>query len=229
MDGYCLPAARLKFAAYFNSSMRLIGAKWDSLGTDSSATRCERLDRSALRSSPRPVPLASANEHTYEGRCHSHSLVGNLVSVVGSALCRSQVADIFISAMASGIVKIAYLGNYGKHGDFLYDSFPITIWTTVEICTAIIAASAPCLKPLFRSLLQSSLFSRGDGSGPSKRYLTYGERVAASGQGIELNSGGHVSSNGPYSGARGRKTESEEQIIRPDDGVIVKSMSVLVA
>ena len=88
MDGNCLPAAHLKFAAYFNSSMRLLEAKWDSLGTDSSATRCERLDRSALRSPPRPVPLASADEHTYEGRCHHHPLVGDLVSISGPALCR---------------------------------------------------------------------------------------------------------------------------------------------
>ncbi|GAB7336585.1 hypothetical protein MBLNU13_g09847t3 [Cladosporium sp. NU13] len=191
VDGHCLPAAHLKFAAYFNSSVSVL--------TD-------------LLFALLPGPFL--------WRVQMNTRTKVVVTVILS---------LGIFAMASGIVKITYLGNYGKHGDFLYDSFPITIWTTVEICTAIIAASAPCLKPLFRSLLQSSLFSRGDGSGPGKRYLTYGERVAASGQGIELNSGGHVSSSGPYSGARGRKTESEEQIIRPDDGVIVKSMSVSVA
>lgn len=130
--------------------------------------------------------------------------------------------------MASGIVKITYLGSYGKHGDFLYDSSPITIWTTVEICTAIAAASAPCLKPLFRRLLQSSLFSKG--SGLRDGYPTYEERTAASKAGLELQYRGQVTSSGMYGhGHRGeRRTESEEQIIRPEDGFISKSVSVSV-
>lgn len=128
--------------------------------------------------------------------------------------------------MASGIVKITYLGSYGKHGDFLYDSSPITIWTTVEICTAIAAASAPCLKPLFRRMLQSSLFSKGSAIG-GRGYQTYEERTAASKAGLELQYRGQVSSGGPY--GRGlRRTESQEQIVRPEDGMITKSVSVSV-
>jgi len=41
------------------------------------------------------------------------------------------------------------MSNYGKRGDFLYDSTDLTIWTTVETCFAIVAACIPCLKPLF--------------------------------------------------------------------------------
>lgn len=133
--------------------------------------------------------------------------------------------------MASGIVKITYLGSYGKHGDFLYDSSPITIWTTVEICTAIVAASAPCLKPLFRRMLQSSLFSKGSANGAGKGYQTYEERTAASKAGLELQYRGHVTSGGPYGlgGKAVRKTESEEQIVRPEDGMYIsKSVSVSV-
>lgn len=66
------------------------------------------------------------------------------------------------SAAIAAIVKITFLTNYGKHGDFLYDSSDITIWTTVEICTAIMAANIPCLKPLFRTLF--------DGTSAAQRY-----------------------------------------------------------
>jgi hypothetical protein len=64
-----------------------------------------------------------------------------------------------------------YLNDYGQYGDFLWDSTYITIWyvdswsftnslpdtlprTTVEICVAIIAASAYALKPLFQAILK---------------------------------------------------------------------------
>ncbi|KAF5618743.1 integral membrane protein family [Fusarium sp. NRRL 52700] len=63
---------------------------------------------------------------------------------------------ILISATAAAIVKITYISNYGKHGDFLFDSSDLTIWTTVEICVAIIAACIPCLKPLFKAVLHGS-------------------------------------------------------------------------
>ena len=137
------------------------------------------------------------------------------------------------SALAAGIVKITYLGSYGKHSDFLWDSVPITIWTTVEICTAISAASAPCLKPLFRHMLHSSFFSsiRNHGSDNGKGYPTYEERTTASKAGLELQYRGQVSSGGPYHGhgKPSRRTESEEEIIRPEDGMYIsKSVSVSV-
>ncbi|KAL0939915.1 integral membrane family protein [Colletotrichum truncatum] len=66
------------------------------------------------------------------------------------------VLSLGIFATVAAIVKISFLPNYGKHGDFLFDSSDITIWTTVEICTAIVAASIPCLKPLFKALLAGS-------------------------------------------------------------------------
>ncbi|RNJ59498.1 hypothetical protein D7B24_002504 [Verticillium nonalfalfae] len=72
---------------------------------------------------------------------------------------KSAVAAILslgIFATAAAIVKITFLGQYGKHGDFLFDSSDLTIWTTVEICTAIVAACIPCLKPLFKAMLRGS-------------------------------------------------------------------------
>ncbi len=104
---------------------------------------------------------------------------------------KSAVAAILslgIFAAVAAIVKVTFLGAYGQHGDFLWDSADITIWyaqllrlsalsllpshaltvifsrTTVEICIAIIAASFPCLKPLAKRLL--------DSTSPSGRYGT---------------------------------------------------------
>ena len=57
-------------------------------------------------------------------------------------------------------VKVAYTSNYGKKGDFLWDSRNITIWYATELNIAITAASLPCLKPLFKSVLEST-YGRG--------------------------------------------------------------------
>lgn len=67
---------------------------------------------------------------------------------------------------------MAYLANYGKYGDLLFDSADITIWTTVEISVAMIAGSVPCLKPLFKKCLDLSSAYRGGGK--SSRQRSYG-------------------------------------------------------
>ncbi|KAL2165019.1 hypothetical protein VTH06DRAFT_315 [Thermothelomyces fergusii] len=72
----------------------------------------------------------------------------------------SAILSLGIFAAASAIVKITFLGSYGQHNDFLWDSTDITIWTTVEINIAIVAASIPCLKPLFKTILQGSSAAR---------------------------------------------------------------------
>lgn len=72
----------------------------------------------------------------------------------------TAVLSLGLFATAAAIVKITFLSNYGKHGDFLYDSSDLTIWTTIEICTAILAASIPCLKPLFKAILSGSSAER---------------------------------------------------------------------
>jgi hypothetical protein len=57
---------------------------------------------------------------------------------------------IFSSATTTAFVKIYFRSNYGKHGDFLYDSTDLTIWTTVETCVAIVAACIPASSPYSR-------------------------------------------------------------------------------
>ncbi|KAI2780124.1 hypothetical protein F4815DRAFT_471263 [Daldinia loculata] len=62
-----------------------------------------------------------------------------------------------VFACAAAIVKAAFISNYGKTGDFLWDSANLTIWIAVETNTGIIAACLPCIKPMFKTIFDSSL------------------------------------------------------------------------
>ena len=72
---------------------------------------------------------------------------------------------------AASIIKATTLKDYGKTGDFLWDSTDLTIWITYVLCpqialcltcnstevnVGIIAACLPCLKPLFKKILENS-------------------------------------------------------------------------
>ncbi|KAF2691728.1 hypothetical protein K458DRAFT_286821 [Lentithecium fluviatile CBS 122367] len=72
-----------------------------------------------------------------------------------------------IFATAAALVKVGYLPNYGKTGDWLWDSRNITIWTIMECNVGIIAGNLPCLKPIFRSVLGST-YGRGSRKTNSK-------------------------------------------------------------
>ena len=65
-----------------------------------------------------------------------------------------------VFATAAALVKISYLPEYGKTGDWLWDSRNITIWTVVECNVGIIGGNLPCMKPLFKSVLGST-YGRG--------------------------------------------------------------------
>ncbi|KAK7218014.1 hypothetical protein V2G26_006017 [Clonostachys chloroleuca] len=65
-----------------------------------------------------------------------------------------------VFACAAAFVKVGYLINYGRNGDFLWDSRDITIWTATELNIGIIAGSLPCLRPLFRRFLGSTYGKR---------------------------------------------------------------------
>jgi hypothetical protein len=81
-----------------------------------------------------------------------------------------------IFATAAAIVKLSYVSNYGKTGDWLWDSRNLTIWTVVECNCGIIAGNLPCLKPLFRTVLGSSTYGRGSRKDSHSNYIskTYG-------------------------------------------------------
>lgn len=73
-----------------------------------------------------------------------------------------------VFACAAASVKVSYLPNYGKQGDFLWDSRNITIWVATELNVAITAASLPPLKPLFTTVLGSTYGRGSRGSSSSK-------------------------------------------------------------
>jgi hypothetical protein len=60
-------------------------------------------------------------------------------------------------ACAAAFIKIGSLVNYGKEGDWLWDSRDITIWTVVECNTGIVAGNLPTLRPIFKRILGSTL------------------------------------------------------------------------
>jgi hypothetical protein len=91
------------------------------------------------------------------------------------------ILSLGVFAAIAAIVKITFLSTYGEHGDFLFDSSDLTIWTTVEICIAIIAACFPCLKPLFRTMFDGSSARAqqyyGASSSRYKGYIRNEERI----------------------------------------------------
>lgn len=70
------------------------------------------------------------------------------------------VLGLGVFACAAAFIKVGYLVNYGKVGDFLWDSRNITIWTVMELNIGIIAGSLPTLRPLFKRFL-GSVYGRG--------------------------------------------------------------------
>lgn len=84
-----------------------------------------------------------------------------------------------IFATAAALIKVGYLPNYGKEGDWLWDSRNITIWTVIECNMGIIGGNMPCLKPLFRTVLGSTYGrgSRRTGSKPISGPYGVGSRA----------------------------------------------------
>lgn len=75
-------------------------------------------------------------------------------------------------ACAASFIKIPSLVNYGKAGDWLWDSRDISIWTIVECNIGIVAANIPSMRPLFKRILGTTLGS-GDNSGKTPRGSSY--------------------------------------------------------
>jgi hypothetical protein len=79
------------------------------------------------------------------------------------------ILSLGVFACAAAAVKVTYLPNYGKQGDFLWDSRNITMWVATELNVAITAASLPCLKPLFKTVLGSTYGCDTRGSNSNQR------------------------------------------------------------
>ncbi|KAI6776248.1 hypothetical protein HG530_000193 [Fusarium avenaceum] len=97
------------------------------------------------------------------------------------------ILSLGVFACAAAFVKLGYVTNYGKLGDWLWDSRNITIWTSVELNVGIIAGSLPCLRPLFRRFLGSTYgknSKKTPNTGPSNygRGTGYGRGTLRSGK-----------------------------------------------
>ncbi|KAI9163138.1 integral membrane [Paramyrothecium foliicola] len=83
-----------------------------------------------------------------------------------------------VFACSAAFVKLGYIVNYGKMGDFLWDSRNITIWTAAELNVGIIAGSLPTLRPLFKRILGST-YGKGSRKTPASG-VTYNSHAHAS-------------------------------------------------
>ncbi|KAJ5297796.1 hypothetical protein N7508_008045 [Penicillium antarcticum] len=63
-------------------------------------------------------------------------------------------------ASAASIVRLSALYKYMITKDVSYDAIQILLWSQVEVNIAIISASAPSLRPLFRSVFRGSSYYR---------------------------------------------------------------------
>jgi hypothetical protein len=99
-----------------------------------------------------------------------------------------------VFACAAAVVKVGYVTNYGKLGDWLWDSRNITIWTVVELNVGIIAASLPCLKPLFRRFL-GSYYGKNSKKTPTTGNTGYGRGTLRSAT-MRSNKNWHTLSSG---------------------------------
>jgi len=99
-----------------------------------------------------------------------------------------------IFATAAALVKLTYLPNYGKTGDWLWDSRDLTNWTVIECNIGIVAGNLPCLKPIFRTVLgstygrgstQPKYFSKPYGPGTNHRSVTKNYATLASNKTVD--------------------------------------------
>lgn len=74
-------------------------------------------------------------------------------------------------AASASMIKLSYIPNYGRAGDFLWDSRNLTIWTVVECNIGIVAGNLACLKPLFRSILIST-YGKGSRKNTQPKYYS---------------------------------------------------------
>ncbi|KAF7560805.1 hypothetical protein G7046_g3346 [Stylonectria norvegica] len=105
-----------------------------------------------------------------------------------------------VFACAAAFIKLGYVTNYGKLGDWLWDSRNISIWTAVELNVGIIAGSLPCLRPLFKRLL-GSMYGKSSSRKTPTTGTNYGHGTLRSGKNWQSLSSG---------GRRGREDVADE-------------------
>ncbi|KAI1763533.1 hypothetical protein GGR53DRAFT_531481 [Hypoxylon sp. FL1150] len=145
----------------------------------------------------------------------------SLICVLGLVTC------------AAAIVKAVFISNYGKTGDFLWDSANLTIWIATETNTGIIAACLPCIKPMFKRMLDSSLRYESSNKKDAYHLRSYGH-----GHGHGTGPRGSMfshSQNRPNTEPRSRPLPnnlddniSEESILTQKHGGITKTTKITI-
>ncbi|SPO00298.1 related to integral membrane protein [Cephalotrichum gorgonifer] len=87
-------------------------------------------------------------------------ILWNLNMHIRTRISLIAILGLGVFVCAAACVKVSYVSNYGKLGDWLWDSRNITIWTVVEMNTGIVAGSLPCLRPLFKRFF-ASVYGKG--------------------------------------------------------------------
>lgn len=125
--------------------------------------------------------------NTLKGLSYTNSSLGILTDILFAIviplpmLCRLQVnprtrasliciLGLGIFACIAGAVKVSYTRDYKTKNDFLWNSRNFTLWFAIELNVAITAASLPCLKPLFQTVLGSTSGRSSRGSSSAQHH-----------------------------------------------------------
>ncbi|KAI5779910.1 hypothetical protein DFH27DRAFT_520180 [Peziza echinospora] len=136
---------------------------------------------------------------------------------------RQKFALILILALGSfaaacSLVKLKYTVNYGKTGDFLWDSTQLTVWSVGEINVGIVCACMPALKPLVKRFLEKTGFTTGSrghkSSGSGAHNASNSHRLSNLPKGVATSG-----SRRGHSKITSSSNESEETMIQQSRGI----------
>lgn len=116
--------------------------------------------------------MEHSNEYSPKTVRHRYPSTGSIVSTNPYKRSTYIYTDT-LSVSAGALVKLSYLPNYGKTGDWLWDSRNLTVWTVVECNLGVVAGNLPCMKPLFRRVLGST-YGPNSQKPTNSKYLSRG-------------------------------------------------------
>lgn len=155
-------------------------------------TQCEQV---AMQWDP-SIPRKCWSQETLQALAFNHAALNIVTDFVFAVVIpvpilwglqmnkRTKAAVMFMLSLGifvclAGILRIPTIKNYGKTGDFLWDSQSLSNWFVAELNTGIVAGSMPALKPLFKSILDST-YLKGLSEKYGNRY-GYGKNSGAVG------------------------------------------------
>lgn len=156
VKGTCWTVTQIKILGYLNTVLNMITDLAFSVGIPVSRSPT-RLPAITILTLYPPNPQIPMLWGVQMNRRHKASLI----CILGLGLF----------ATAASMIKLSYIGNYGRAGDLMWDSRNLTIWTVQECNVGMVAGNLPCLKPLFRSILVST-YGKGSRKTSQPKYLS---------------------------------------------------------